>query len=73
MKDEAEELRSPDLKLTEYLSNRLEHWQHPRLPHPTPVSDLTNALIAEWIQKPTAMLHDLEESLSWRVAIIIKA
>lgn len=58
--------RSLSLKLnpTEHLSasSELEHCPHPQAPHPTSVSELTNAPVAEWTHIPTVVLQNLGKS-----------
>ncbi|MCI4392463.1 hypothetical protein PGIGA_G00146260 [Pangasianodon gigas] len=59
--------KSLDLNPTEHLWDELEHRLHPRPPRPTSVPDLTNALVSEWTQIPTATLQNLVESLPRKV------
>ncbi|MCJ8734651.1 hypothetical protein PDJAM_G00237750 [Pangasius djambal] len=54
--------QSPDLNPTEHHWDELEHRLHPRPPHiPTSAPDLTNALVVERTQIPTATLQHLVE------------
>jgi hypothetical protein len=55
--------QSPDLNPIEHLWDELERRLQARPNRPTSVSDLTNALVAEWKQVPAAMFQHLVESL----------
>jgi hypothetical protein len=68
-----EELDWPDLNPIEHLWDEFERRLEARPNHPTSVPDLTNALVAEWKQVPTAMFQHLVESLHIRVEAIIAA
>ena len=57
----------------EYLWDELKRRLQARPNHPTSVPDLTNTLVAEWKQVPTAMFQHLVESLSKRVEAVIAA
>jgi hypothetical protein len=48
-------VQSPDLNPIEHLWEELEHRLQARPNRPTSVPNLTNALVAEWKQVPTAM------------------
>ena len=59
--------QSPDLNPIEHLWDELERRLRARPNRPTSVPDLTNALVVEWKQIPTAMFQHLVESLPGRV------
>ena len=63
--------QSPDLNPNEHLWDELEHRLRARANRPTSVPDLTNALVAEWKQVPTAMFQHLVEILPRRVEAVI--
>ena len=65
--------RSPDLNPIEHLWGELERRLRARPNRPTSVPDLTNALVAEWKQVPTALFQRLVESLPRRVEAVIAA
>ena len=65
--------QSPDLNSIEHLWYQLECRMRVRPNLPTSVPDLTNALVAEWKQVPSAMLQHLVESLRRRVEAVIAA
>ena len=65
--------QSSDLNPIEHLWNELERRLRARPNRPTSVPDLTNALVAEWKQIPTAMFQHLVESLPRRVVVVIAA
>ena len=65
--------QSPDVNPIEHLWDELERRLRARPNRPTSVSDLTNALVAEWKQIPTAMFQHLVESLPRRVGAVIAA
>jgi hypothetical protein len=65
--------QSPDLNPIKHLWDELERRLQARPNHPTSVPDLTNALIAEWKQIPTAMFQHLVEILPRRVEAVIAA
>ncbi|CDQ92928.1 unnamed protein product [Oncorhynchus mykiss] len=54
--------QSPDLNPIEHLWDELECGLRARPNRPTSVPDLTNALVAEWKQVPSAMFQHLVES-----------
>ena len=64
--------QSPDLHPIEHRWDELERRLRARANHPTSVSNLTNALVAEWKQVPTAMFQHLVESFprqeGWRLS-----
>lgn len=64
--------QSPDLYPTEHRWDDLEHRLHFRPPHLTLVPDLTNALVSDWRQIPTAAPQDLVEREK-RLKVIIPA
>uniref|UniRef100_A0A673VX79 Tc1-like transposase DDE domain-containing protein n=1 Tax=Salmo trutta TaxID=8032 RepID=A0A673VX79_SALTR len=64
---------SPDLNPIEHLWDELKRRLRARSNCPTSVSDLTNALVAEWQQVPAAMFLHLVESLPRRVEAAISA
>ena len=64
---------SPDLNPIKHLWDELEHQLRARPNRPTSVLDLTNAVVAEWKQIPTAMFQHLVESLPRRVEAVIAA
>ena len=55
--------QSPDLNPIEHLWDELKRRLRDRPNRPTPVPDLTNALVAEWKQVPAAMFQHLVENL----------
>ena len=55
--------QSPDLNPIEHLWDELECRLRTRPNLPTSVPNLTNALVAEWKQVPTAMFQHLVENL----------
>ena len=59
--------QSPDLNPIKHLWDVLEHRLRARPNHPTSVHILTNGIVAEWTQIPTAMFHHLVESHPRRV------
>ena len=63
----------PDLNPIEHLRDEFERRLEARPNHPTSVPDLTNTLVAEWKQVPTAMFQHLVESLSRRVEGVIES
>ena len=65
--------QSPDLNSIEHLWDELEWrlWARPN--RPNSVSDLTNALVAEWMQVPAAIFQPLVKSLPRRVEADIAA
>ena len=65
--------QSRDLKPIEHIWDKLECRLRARLNRPTSVPDLTNALVAEWKQIPTAMFQHLVESLPRRAEAVIAA
>ena len=65
--------QSPNLNPIEHLWDELEHRLRARPNRPTSVRNLTNALLAEWKQGPTAMFQHLVESLPRRVEAVIAA
>ncbi|XP_070962114.1 ataxin-2 homolog [Oncorhynchus clarkii lewisi] len=65
--------QSPDLNPIEHLWDELERRLRARPNRPASVPDLTNALVAEWKQVPTAMFQHLVESLPRRVEAVIAA
>ena len=65
--------QSHDLNPTEHLWDELERRLRARPNRPTSVPELTNALVAEWMQVPAAMSHHLVESLPRRVEADIAA
>lgn len=77
VKPEAERLdwpaQTPDLKPTQHLWDELECWSLPRSFNPSPVSDLTNTLVAERTQISTATFQNLAESLPRRAELITTA
>jgi hypothetical protein len=58
-------------KPIKHLCDELERRLRARPNRPTLVPNLTNALVAEWIQVPVAMFQHLVESLPWRVEAVI--
>ena len=62
--------QSPDLIPIKHLWHELERRLRARPKRPTSVSDLTNALVAEW-KSPQAMFQHLVESLPRRVEAVI--
>jgi hypothetical protein len=65
--------QSPDLNPIEHLWDDLERQLRARPNHATSVPDLTNALVAEWKQVPTAMFQHIVENLPRRVEAVIAA
>ena len=65
--------QSPDLNPIEHLWDELERRLRARPKRPTSVPDLTNALVAEWKQVPTAMFQHLVKRLPRRVEAVIEA
>jgi hypothetical protein len=65
--------QSPDLNLIEHLWDALERRLRAKLNHPKSVPDLTNALVAKWMQIPAAMFQLLVESLPRRVEPVTAA
>ena len=65
--------QSPDLNPLEHLWDELERrlWARPN--RPTSVTNLTNALVAEWKQVSAAMFQHLVENLPRRVEAVIAA
>ena len=63
--------QSPDLNPIEHVWDELERRLQGRPNCPTSVSDLTNALVAEWKQVHAAMFQHLVESLPRRVEAVI--
>ena len=62
--------QSPDLNPFEDFWDELNRRLRTRSNHPTSVLDLTNALVAEWKQVPSAMFQRLVESLPRRVEAV---
>ena len=65
--------QSPDLNPMEHLWDELERRLRARPNRPTSLPDLTDALVAEWKQIPTAMFQHLVESLPRRAEAVIAA
>ena len=65
--------QSLDLNPKEHLWDELESQVRARPNSPTSVPDLTNALVAEWKQVPTAMFQHLVEGLTKRVEAVTAA
>jgi hypothetical protein len=63
--------QSPDLNPIKHLWDDLECRLRARPNRKTSVPVLTNALVAEWKQVPTAMFQNLVESLPKRVEAIL--
>ena len=63
--------QSSDLKPIEHLWDELESRLRTRPNRPSSVPDLTNALVAEWKQVPTATFQHLVESLPRVVVAVI--
>ena len=63
--------QSPDL--IKHLWDELERRLRARHNHPTPVPNITNALVAECKEVPAAMFQHLVESLPRRVEAVIAA
>ena len=63
-------LQSPGLNPTEHLWDEFERRLRARPNRPTSVPGLTNALVAEWRQIPTAMFQHPVESLPRRVEAV---
>lgn len=53
--------KSPDLNSTERIWDELEDWLHTGPPHPTSMSDHTNAFVAEWSQVTRAAKKKSEQ------------
>ena len=64
-------VQSSDLNPIEHLWDELECQLHARPNPSTSVPDVTNALVAEWLQVPAAMFQDLVESHSRRVEAVL--
>jgi hypothetical protein len=64
---------SPDLNPIKHLWDEFERWLRARLDRPTSVPDLTNAVVAGWMQVPAAMFWHLVQSLPRRVEDVISA
>lgn len=63
-----------ELKPSEHLRDELQHPLCPRPPHPTSISDLTNAIVAEWVNPHHQTLKPSGKSiLPRRVEAIITA
>ena len=58
--------QSPDLNPIEHLWDELDRRLGIRPNHPTSVPNLTNALVAEWKEVPSAMFQHLVASLPRR-------
>ena len=65
--------QSPGLNPFKHLRDELECRRRARPNRPTSGPDLTNALVAEWKQVPTAMFQHLVESQLRRVEAVIAA
>jgi hypothetical protein len=65
--------QSPDLNPIKHIWDELKLRLQPRPNHPTSVSNLTNALVAEWKQVPTVMFQHVVESPPRRVEAVIAA
>ena len=65
--------QNPDLNPIEHLWGELERRLRARPIRPTSAPDLTNALVAEWMQVPAAMFQHLVVSLPRRVEVVIAA
>ena len=65
--------QSPDLNPIKHLWDELERRLRARPNFPSSVPDLTNTLVAEWMQVPAAMFQHLVESLPRRVEVVIAA
>ena len=65
--------QSPELNPIKHLWDELERRLRARCNRPTSVPNLTNALVAEWKQVPSAMFQPLVESLPRRVKAVIAA
>jgi hypothetical protein len=65
--------QSPDLNPIEHLWDELEPRLQARPNRPTSVPVLTNALVAEWKQIPTAMFKQLVERSPRRVEGVVAA
>lgn len=63
--------QSPYLNLTEHLWDEQERQLHPRPPHLTSGLDLSNALVAEWAQIPTAIFQNWVETFPRQEKVII--
>ena len=63
--------QSPELNPIKHLWDELLRQMRARLNRPTSVPDITNALVAEWKQVPTAMFQRLVEILPRRVEAFI--
>lgn len=64
---------SPDLNPSKYLWDDVECQLRTRPSHLTSVPHLTNALMIEWAQIPTAIFQNLVESIPKRVDAVITA
>lgn len=62
--------QSPDFNRTEHLRDEMECWVCTRPPHPTPVPELTNALMAEWAEIHRATLQNLEKNKSSQKSVL---
>ena len=65
--------QSPDFNPIEQLWDEIERRMRARPNHPTPVTDLANALVAEWKQVPAAMFQHLMVCIPKRVEAVIAA
>ena len=63
--------QSPDLNPIKHLWDELERRLRARSNRATSVPDLSNALVVEWKQIPTAMFQHLVENLPRRVEAVI--
>jgi transposase len=65
--------QSPDLNPIKHIWDELDRRLRARHKHPTSVPDLTNGLVAEWMQVLTAIVQHLVESLPRRVEAVVAA